>query len=430
MYQRKQYLNELISKKDNGRVKIITGLRRSGKSVLLLKLYRGWLLSQGIQKDQIVSLSLDVVANATYRDPVKLDRYIRSQMHDSTKRYYIFLDEIQFVSDIPNPYVNNPNARITFVDVVLGLMQMENVDVYITGSNSKMLSSDILTQFRDRGDEIRVYPLSYAEFYENYEGDKRDAWQEYYTYGGMPYVYSLKTREERSKYLKDLLERTYIKDVLERHSIKNSKEILDVLLDVLASSIGSLTNPNKLSHAFKSDRGIQINSDTIAKYLVYFEDSFLLSKALRYDVKGKKYINTPSKYYYTDLGLRNARLSFRQMEENHIMENILYNDLKRRGMDVDVGVVEYNTKDPQDKNVRKQLEVDFVVNQGEKRIYIQSALSVDDFKKREQEIASLLRIRDSFEKIVVVKDYRKPWRDDHGILYVGVEQFLLDNDIV
>ena len=313
MYQRKQYLNELISKKDNGRVKIITGLRRSGKSVLLLKLYRGWLLSQGIQKDQIVSLSLDVVANATYRDPVKLDRYIRSQMHDSTKRYYIFLDEIQFVSDIPNPYVNNPNARITFVDVVLGLMQMENVDVYITGSNSNMLSSDILTQFRDRGDEIRVYPLSYAEFYENYEGDKRDAWQEYYTYGGMPYVYSLKTHEERSKYLKDLLERTYIKDVLERHSIKNSKEILDVLLDVLASSIGSLTNPNKLSHAFKSDRGIQINSDTIAKYLVYFEDSFLLSKALRYDVKGKKYINTPSKYYYTDLGLRNARLSFRQM---------------------------------------------------------------------------------------------------------------------
>lgn len=430
MYQRKQYLNELISKKDNGRVKIITGLRRSGKSVLLLKLYRGWLLSQGIQKDQIVSLSLDVIANATYRDPIKLDRYIRSQMHDSTKRYYVFLDEIQFVSDVPNPYVNNPNARITFVDVVLGLMQMENVDVYITGSNSNMLSSDILTQFRDRGDEIRVYPLSYAEFYENYEGDKRDAWQEYYTYGGMPYVYSLKTHEERSKYLKDLLERTYIKDVLERHSIKNSKEILDVLLDVLASSIGSLTNPNKLSHTFKSDRGIQINSDTIAKYLGYFEDSFLLSKALRYDVKSKKYINTPSKYYYTDLGLRNARLSFRQMEENRIMENILYNDLKRRGMDVDVGVVEYNTKDPQDKNVRKQLGVDFVVNQGEKRIYIQSALSVDDFKKREQEIASLLRIHDSFEKIVVIKDHRKPWRDDHGILYVGVEQFLLDNDIV
>jgi len=429
MYPRKQYLDELIAKKDNGRIKIITGLRRSGKSVLLLQLYRNWLLSQGISKDQIIALSLDVLANAEYRDPIKLDRYIRSKMMDQKKRYYIFLDEIQFVSDIPSPYVNDPKARITFVDAVLGLMQLPNADVYITGSNSKMLSSDILTQFRDRGDEIRVFPLSYAEFYENYEGDKRGAWQDYYTYGGMPYVLSLKTHEEKSQYLRDLFERTYLKDILERHSINNSKEILDILLDVLASGIGSLTNPSKLSRTFKSERNISINSGTIEKYIGYFEDSFLLEKAARYDVKGKKYINTPSKYYYTDLGLRNARLGFRQIEETHIMENVLFNDLKRRGFDVDVGVVECNAKDAQSKSIRKQLEVDFVVNQGERRIYIQSALSIDDPAKHEQEIASLLKIRDSFEKIVVVKDYRKPWRDDHGIIYMGIEQFLLSDDV-
>ena len=386
MYPREQYLNEIISKKDNGRIKIITGLRRSGKSVLLFQLYREWLLGEGVKEDQIIALALDILENAKYRNPLELDKYIRDHMIDPKKRYYIFIDEIQFVSEIQNPYVDNENAKITFIDVMLGFMHMDNADVYVTGSNSKMLSSDILTQFRDRGDEIRVYPLSFAEFYNEYIGDKRGAWQDYYTYGGMPYVTSLESHKEKSRYLKDLFNRTYLKDVLERHKIKNDTDVLDILLDVLASGIGSLTNPSKLANTFKSERKIGIGSETIEKYIGYFEESFLIEKAVRYDVKGRKYIGTPAKYYYTDLGLRNARLGFRQLEETHIMENVLYNDLIRRGMNVDVGVVEYNTKDVDGKKIRKQLEVDFVVNQGGKRFYIQSALSIADPEKKEQEI--------------------------------------------
>ena len=430
MYPRLQYLDQLISKKDNGRIKIITGLRRSGKSVLLFQLYREWLLSEGIREDQIIALALDVLENAMYRNPMELDKYIREHMTDPNKRYYIFIDEIQFVSEIQNPYVPDPEAKISFIDVVLGFMQMKNSDVYITGSNSKMLSSDILTQFRDRGDEIRVYPISFAEFYASYEGDKRGAWQDYYTYGGMPFALSMSTHEEKSQYLMDLFKRTYIKDVLERHEIKNDTEVLDILLDVLASGIGSLTNPSKLANTFRSERGISIGSETIEKYIGYFVESFLIEKAIRYDVKGRKYIGTPAKYYYTDLGLRNARLGFRQLEETHIMENVLYNDLIRRGMNVDVGVVEYNTKDPDGKKIRKQLEVDFVVNKGDKRVYIQSALSVADPDKKAQETASLKRIPDSFTKIVVVRDYLKPVRDEAGILYMGIEQFLLDEDVL
>ena len=430
MYPRTEYLRQIISKKDNGRIKIITGLRRSGKSVLLFHLYREWLLGEGVHEDQIISLALDVFENARYRNPMELDKYIRERITDSGKRYYILIDEIQFVSEIQNSYVDDPKSKISFIDVVLGFMQMKNVDVYITGSNSKMLSSDILTQFRDRGDEIRVYPLSFAEFYALYEGDKRGAWQDYYTYGGMPLALSMETHEEKSKYLKDLFERTYIKDVLERHKIKNDTEVLDILLDVLASGIGSLTNPSKLAKTFKSERGISIGSETIEKYIGYFEESFLIKKAMRYDVKGRKYIGTPAKYYYTDLGLRNARLGFRQLEETHIMENVLYNDLIRRGMNVDVGVVEYNTKDTDGKKIRKQLEVDFVVNKGNKRFYIQSALSIADPDKKAQETASLVRIPDSFDKIVVVRDYLKPWRDDAGIIYMGIEQFLLNEDVL
>ena len=430
MYPREQYLNEIISKKDNGRIKIITGLRRSGKSVLLFQLYREWLLGEGVKEDQIIALALDILENAKYRNPLELDKYIRDHMIDSKKRYYIFIDEIQFVSEIQNPYVDNEDAKITFIDVILGFMHMDNADVYVTGSNSKMLSTDILTQFRDRGDEIRVYPLSFAEFYNKYSGDKRGAWQDYYTYGGMPYVTSLESHEEKSRYLKDLFDRTYIKDVLERHKIKNDTDVLDILLDVLASGIGSLTNPSKLANTFKSERKIGIGSETIEKYIGYFEESFLIEKAVRYDIKGRKYIGTPAKYYYTDLGLRNARLGFRQLEETHIMENVLYNDLIRRGMNVDVGVVEYNTKDVDGKKIRKQLEVDFVVNQGGKRFYIQSALSIADPDKKGQEIESLQRIPDSFSKIVVVRDYLKPWQDENGITYVGIEQFLLDEDLL
>ena len=430
MYPREQYLKEIISKKDNGRIKIITGLRRSGKSVLLFQLYREWLLGEGVKEDQIIALALDILENARYRNPLELDKYVRDHMVDPKKRYYIFIDEIQFVSEIQNPYVDNEDAKITFIDVILGFMHMDNADVYVTGSNSRMLSSDILTQFRDRGDEIRVYPLSFAEFYNEYEGDKRGAWQDYYTYGGMPLATSLESHEEKSRYLKDLFDRTYIKDVLERHEIKNDTEVLDILLDVLASGIGSLTNPSKLANTFKSERQIGIGSETIEKYIGYFEESFLIEKAVRYDVKGRKYIGTPAKYYYTDLGLRNARLGFRQLEETHIMENVLYNDLIRRGMNVDVGVVEYNTKDADGKKIRKQLEVDFVVNQGGKRFYIQSALSIADPDKKEQEIESLKRIPDSFSKMVVVRDYLKPWQDENGITYVGIEQFLLNEELL
>ena len=430
MYPREQYLNKIISKKDNGRIKIITGLRRSGKSVLLFQLYRDWLIREGIHEDHIIALALDVWENAKYRNPIELDKYVRDRMVADGEKNYIFIDEIQFVAEIQNPYVDNPDARISFIDVVLGFMQMKNADVYVTGSNSRMLSSDILTQFRDRGDEIRVYPLSFAEFYREYKGDKRGAWQDYYTYGGMPFVTSLETHEEKSRYLKDLFDRTYIKDVLERHEIKNDAAVLSILLDILASGIGSLTNPTRLSNTFKSERQIAIGSETIEKYIGYFEEAFLIEKAVRYDIKGRKYIGTPAKYYYTDLGLRNVRLGFRQLEETHIMENVLYNDLIRRGMDVDIGVVEYNTKDSAGKKIRKQLEVDFVVNKGEKRFYIQSALSIADPEKKEQEIASLKRIPDSFSKIVVVRDYLNPWQDENGIVYLGIEQFLLNEDIL
>lgn len=423
MLPRKQYVDELIKLKDNGRIKIITGLRRSGKSVLLFELFREYLLDEGVIPEQIISVQLDDLQSIKYRHPFELDKYIREQITDDNKRYYVFIDEIQLVSEISNPYVDDESAKITFVDVVLGLMKIKNADVYVTGSNSRMLSSDILTQFRDRGDEVRVYPLSFSEFYDAFEGDKRDAWQEYYTYGGMPMTLSLDSHERKSRYLRDLFERTYIRDVLERNKIKNDETSLGILLDVLASGVGSLTNPSRLSNTFKSERNISLAPDTIDKYLGYFEDSYLIRKAVRYDIKGRKYIKTPSKYYYTDLGLRNARLGFRQIEETHLMENVLYNDLVRRGFDVDVGIVEIATKED-GKKVRKQLEVDFVVNRGNDRYYIQSALSIADPEKKKQEIASLLRIPDSFQKIVVVRDHMKSWKDDNGIQYVGIEDFL------
>ncbi len=427
---RKEYLQKLIEKKDNGRVKIVTGIRRCGKSYLLFELYTRYLHEQGIADDQIIGIALDELPNAKYRNPIELDRYIRDQIKDKKKKYYILIDEIQFVSEIQNPYVDDPLAKINFIDVVLGIMKIRNADVYVTGSNSKMLSSDILTQFRDRGDEIRVYPLSFAEFYEFYGGDKHDAWIDYYTYGGMPVTLMLSTHEQKSQYLKDLFTRTYLKDVVERHSIQNDTAVLEDLLNIVASAIGSLTNPMKLSNTFDSEKHLKISPATIDKYLGYFSEAFLISKAERYDVKGKKYMKTPAKYYFTDIGLRNARLGFRQQEETHIMENVLYCDLLRRGFDVDVGVVEYNYKKEDGKSARAQLEIDFVVNRGNQRYYIQSALSVSDQNKREQEINSLKRIPDSFKKIVVVGNKINPWKDDNGILYLGIEQFLLDEKII
>ena len=429
-YARKQYMDQLIRLKDNGRIKVITGLRRSGKSYLLFTLFRQYLLDNGISEDQIVGLALDEIDNAKYRNPFELNKYVKERIADRNKRYYVFIDEIQFVTEVPNPYVDDPNEKITFIDVVLGLMKLPNADIYVTGSNSKMLSSDILTQFRDRGDEIRVTPLSFAEVYEHYQGDKRGAWRDYYTYGGMPLVWMSESHEEKSRYLRDLFGQTYIKDVLERHQVKNDADVLEIILNVLASSIGSLTNPSRLSNTFASERGIRIAPDTIDKYIGFFIEAFLIRKAERYDVKGRKYIKTPVKYYYSDPGLRNARLGFRQLEETHLMENVIYNDLIRRGYDVDVGVVEQNTRDDAGKNIRKQLEVDFVVNRADERTYIQSALSIEDTGKREQEIASLIRIPDSFKKIVVVKDYIKPWKDEFGIQYVGIEDFLLNESLI
>lgn len=429
-FARKQYLDQLIRKKDNGRIKIITGLRRSGKSYLLFTLYRQYLLDSGVQEDQIIGLALDEIDNAKYRNPFELNQFIKEQIRNRDKRYYVFIDEIQFVTAVPNPYVDDPNEKLSFIDVVLGLMKIPNADIYVTGSNSKMLSSDILTQFRDRGDEVRVHPLSFAEVYENYQGDKRGAWRDYYTYGGMPLVWMTDSHDERSRYLHNLFTGTYLKDVLERHQIKNQADVLEVLLNVLASSIGSLTNPSKLSNTFASERHIKIAPDTLDTYIGYFVEAFLLQKAERYDVKGRKYIKTPVKYYYSDVGLRNDRLGFRQLEETHLMENVLYNDLIRRGFDVDVGVVTQNLRTDDGKNVRKQLEIDFVVNRGDERYYIQSALSIDAPEKKEQEIASLLRIPDSFKKIVVVRDYIKPWTDENGIRYVGIEDFLLDENSI
>lgn len=428
--ERKRYLDKLISKKENGLIKVITGVRRCGKSFLLFELYYNYLNSIGIDDTHIIGLALDEAVNARYRNPLELDRYIREMTADKTQKYYVFLDEIQKVSEIQNPYVDSPDAKIGFVDVLLGLMKLKNIDLYVTGSNSRMLSSDILTEFKDRGDEIRVNPLTYREFYDAFGGDKRYAWREYYTYGGMPLVMFKKTHEEKSKYLKDLFAKTYLSDVLEHNRILNEQTILEDLLNIISSSIGSLTNPAKLSNTFRSVKQISVSANTISKYLDYFIDAFILYKAFRYDIRGKKYMETPLKYYFTDVGLRNARLNFRQQEENHIMENVLFNELMAREFDVDVGMIEYSHRDGTGNKIRAQLEIDFVANKGSKRYYIQSALTVSDEEKRKQETNSLNRVSDSFKKIVVVRDDILPWHDEQGILYIGIEEFLLNESAI
>lgn len=428
--RRDRYLNKLIAGKENGLIKVVTGIRRCGKSYLLFELYRDYLISSGVAEDHIIALALDEIANARYRNPMELDRFIRERISDSGKMYYIFIDEIQMSAEIQNPYVDSPDAKIGFVDVLLGLMKIRNADLYVTGSNSKMLSSDIMTQFRGRGYEIRVNPLAYSEFYAAYGGDRSQAFREYFTYGGMPLVLSMKTHEEKSRYLKDLFSRTYLQDVLERNRIENDRSILEDLLNIVSSSVGSLTNPTRLSNTFRSEKKISVNADTVSRYLEYMIDAFILQKAYRYDIKGKKYIGTPLKYYFTDVGLRNARLNFRQQEENHIMENIIFNELAARDFDVDIGVVEYNRRDGAGKKVRMQLEIDFVANKGSSRYYIQSAFSIGDEEKREQEIRSLKKVSDSFRKIVILRDDIVPWQDENGILYLGIEEFLLNENAV
>lgn len=423
--ERNYYLNKLIEKRDNGRIKVITGIRRCGKSVLLFDIFGDYLKSMGVADDQLIQLKLDVAKNARYRNPIELDKYLRDRITDSAKHYYVMLDEIQEVSSVPNPWLNDKNATIGFVDVLLGLLDIPNADIYVTGSNSRMLSTDIMTEFKDRGDEIHVNPLMYKEFYSAYQGEKNHAWQEFVTYGGLPRIMSLHSDKDKSQYLQDLIRKTYLTDVIERNHIQKDISVLDDLLNVVASSIGSLTNPKNLENTFASVKKTKIDDATISVYLGYFVEAYLLRRVQQYDIKGRKYINTPQKYYLTDVGLRNAQLNFRQQEETHLMENVIYNELCIRGFNVDVGVVEYNYKDEEGKSKRSKLEVDFVVNRGNRRCYIQSAFAIPDEEKRQQETNSLRRINDSYRKIVIVREHIVPWFDENGIYYIGLEDFCL-----
>ena len=375
------YLNKLIDRKENDMIKVITGIRRCGKSYLMDPIYKNYLLSTGVKEDHIIKLELDSIENKEYLDATKLYNYVMDKIQDD-KMYYILLDEIQKVDD--------------FESVLNSFLRKKNLDVYVTGSNSKFLSSDIITEFRGRGDEIRVYPLTFREYLPACNKDIDEALKEYITYGGMPYILSRKTDEEKSKYLNNLFNNTYINDIVERNNIQKN-EILESLINILASSVGSLNNPLKLENTFKSKGFKNVTAKTINTYIDYLIDAFMINKALRYDIKGKKYINTPSKYYFTDIGLRNARLNFRQQEDNHLMENIIYNELLVRGFNVDVGVVEYMTKDKNNKKMRKQLEVDFVCNKGSNRYYIQSAYAIPTKEKMEQEEQSLIKIDDFFK---------------------------------
>lgn len=428
MIDRPEYLQKIISKKENGMIKVITGIRRSGKSFLLTDIYIPWLIKNGVNPNNIIHLSLEEARNAQYRNPLFLAEYIRNKVSDNDSMHYVFLDEIQKVDTIKNPFVDNKKSKIGFVDVLLEIMKIKNVDLYVTGSNSHMLSSDILSDFRGRGDEIKMRPLTYKEFYNAYLGDKRYAWREYFTYGGLPVVAKLKNHEEKSKYLKDLFENTYIKDILERHDVRNEDGVLSTLLNILSSSVGSLTNPTNIANTFLTIEKLKISPNSITKYMEYFIDAYILHKAERFDIKGRKYIGSQSKFYFADVGLRNARLNFRQTEENHIMENIIYNELIGRGFDVDVGIVEYNHK-KDGKSLKSWLEIDFIANNGNNKYYIQSALTISEETKRQQEINSLKRTGDSFKKIVVVKDSFIPWVDENGIYYIGIEDFLLSQNL-
>ena len=406
------YLQQLVDGKQNGLIKIVTGIRRCGKSFLLFKLFRQYLLDVGVDSDHIIQIALDDIENANLREPLPLYKCIKANMTDE-ELYYILLDEVQLVP--------------RFEEVLNSLLRIDNADVYVTGSNSKFLSSDIITEFRGRGDEIHLYPLSLSEFCEGTGLSPAEAWKDYYTYGGLPHTLSLGTEKKKIDYLNNLFESVYLIDILERQRIKNKAEF-EELVKIIASGIGAPTNPTKLENTFKSVKKINIDSVTISRYLGYMQDAFLIEKAERYDVKGKKHIGSLAKYYFTDIGLRNAILGLRQQEETHIMENIIYNELRRRGCKVDVGMVEQRFVDNDGKWQRKQLEVDFVVNEGNQRYYIQSALALPDEEKRKQEMGSLLRINDSFKKIIIVKDDIKPWRDENGILTMGLLDFLMNAD--
>lgn len=412
--QRTDYIEWLDRKKGNGLVKIITGVRRCGKSYLLFTLFRRHLLKQGIAENHIIALALDDFENKQYQDADELYKYVKTKIQDND-RYFVLLDEIQLVDG--------------FESLLNGFLHIPNIDVYVTGSNSKFLSSDIITEFRGRGDEIRVYPFSFAEVYEIYEGDKNRVWPAYCRFGGMPLVWAAQSSQDKEQYLKNLFEQVYISDIINRHDLRGKAEIGNIV-NILASSVGSLTNPLRLTNTFKSEMGLNISQNTVNSYIEYLADSFLIEKANRYDVKGLRYISSPLKYYFTDVGLRNARLNFRQQDESHIMENIIYNELLRRRFSVDVGCVTINVKAENGKMVRRQLEVDFVVNSGDKRYYIQSALEMPTQEKREQEENSLLNINDSFKKIIIQKSPVEPWYSNQGVFHIGVEDFLLNTESI
>ena len=410
--RRDYYLNKLLLKQNNGLIKVITGIRRCGKSYLLFNLFKKHLLETGVEPDHIIEIAFDSFENKAYRDPNVLYPYVKEQFKDD-KNYYILLDEVQLLDE--------------FESVLNGLMRIPNVDVYVTGSNAKFLSKDVITEFRGRGDELHIQPLSFSEFMSVYDGGKYEGWSEYVLYGGLPPVALLKTEEEKIEFLKHLFQETYINDIIGRHRIQN-KEEFEELIDILSSGIGSLTNPKKLADTFKSKKQKTISVNTVKKYIDFLCDAFIVSRAVRYDIKGKHYIDTPYKLYFTDVGLRNARINFRQIEENHTMENIIYNELAARDYNVDVGVVVFSQKDQTDKLVRRQLEVDFVCNKGSRRYYIQSAFAIPDSNKMQQESNPLQRIDDSFKKIIVVKDVMKPRYTDDGILVMNIYDFLLDKD--
>ena len=422
--RRDRYLERLISKQNNGMIKVITGIRRSGKSYLLFDLFYDHLLASGTPEDNIICIALDDVENEAYRDPYRLYSYIKERVQDNREQYYVLIDEAQYA--ISKEEMKNPDEPIRLYGVLNSLLRKSNVDVYITGSNSKFLSSDVMTEFRGRGDEIHISPLSFSEFYPASGQEKSDAWRDYLYYGGLPHILAESGGEAKSRYLEKLNKEIYLRDMCERYGIRDEESML-ILMKVIASAIGSLSNPQKISDTFRSSGNKVITMPTISNYLKYLQESFVVEKAERYDIKGRKYISTPSKYYYSDLGLRNALLNFRQFEETHLMENAIYNELIYRGYSVDVGVVETRV-DEGGKKVRKQLAVDFVVNQFNKRYYIQSAFLISDREKFEQEQAPLVKIPDSFKKIVVVGNNTPIWRNVEGITFMGIYDFLLNEN--
>lgn len=425
MIERKKYLDMLIKRKWNGRIKVVTGIRRSGKSTLLFELFRQHLLDAGVMEQDIILVALDDADNEKYRNPDELFAYVKERTSDKSQKYYVLIDEIQYA--IKKTEMAQKDAPVKLYSALNGFLHMKNIDVYVTGSNSKMLSKDISTEFRGRGDVVKVYPLSFAEFFSASGMDRTEAYNEYSMYGGMPYLLNLDSDEDKFNYLSELFDEIYLKDIEERYTIK-LPGVLRELTNALCSSVGSLTNASKIARTLQSTKNLKVDTETISTYLSYLTDSFLFAESVRYDIKGKKYFEYPSKYYCADVGLRNVRLGLRQQEETHIMENCIYNELICRGYQVDVGVIPLSEKDDKGNRVQKNCEIDFIATKGSKKYYVQSALSMDDETKEKIELRPLKAVNDSFKKIVVSKSYGKSWTDEKGILRINLIDFLLDGE--